>query len=58
MEDKNVEGLEGLEDGSLVESLEEDLGTELRAAYRGREVEEDHQHIFHPGNKKVHIITS
>ena len=50
MEDENVEGehLVELEDGSLVESREEDLGTEQTAGDRGRKVEEDRQYIFHP----------
>ena len=58
MEDENVEGehLVELEDGSLVESQEEDLGTEQMAGDRGREVEEDRQYIFHPRTNVCFII--
>lgn len=50
MEDEivEVEGLVELEDETQVESLEEDLGTELMADDKGKEVEGDHQHICCP----------
>ena len=53
MEDEivEVEGLVELEDETQVESLEEDLGTELMADDKGKEVEGDHQHICCPGTK-------
>ena len=53
MEDEivEVEGLVELEDETQVESLEEDLGTELMADAKGKEAEGDHQHICCPGTK-------
>lgn len=53
MEDEivEVEGLVELEDETQVESLEEDLGTELMADDKGKEAEGDHQHICCPDSR-------